>query len=139
QPGFVEHVGERSGGVRFDHHHWLAFAGLAEAGVVLAASSDDPCAPVSPLWGAAKGASRRTSGGIDFEPGQAVPVDDWIEAYTRGAAFAGGQEHERGSITVAKRADLVVLDADVGGGDPCVAETWVAGACVFTRRDTAIS
>ena len=74
----VEHIGERSAGVRFDHHHWLAFAGLAEAGVILAASSDDPCAPVSPLWGAAKGASRQTTGGLSFEPEQAVPVDDWL-------------------------------------------------------------
>jgi predicted amidohydrolase YtcJ len=125
QPGFVEHVGSQAGGMRFDDHHWLAFAGLAEAGVVLAGSSDDPCAPPPPLWGAAHGLTRRTSGGIDFEPEQSVPFEDWLAAYTRGAAFAGGQEHERGTITPGKRADLVVLDrAEVGAR---VLETWIGG------------
>jgi predicted amidohydrolase YtcJ len=131
QPGFVEHVGIQSEGVRFDDHHWLAFAGLAEAGVTLAGSSDDPCAPAAPLWGAALGASRTTSTGIRFEPDQAVSVDDWLEAYTAGAAYAGGQEDERGRLTPGLRADLVVLDLDA---DPMqVVETWVAGERVHTR------
>jgi predicted amidohydrolase YtcJ len=131
QPGFVEHVGIQSEGVRFDDHHWLAFAGLAEAGVTLAGSSDDPCAPAAPLWGAALGASRTTSTGIRFEPDQAVSVDDWLEAYTAGAAYAGGQEDERGRLAPGLRADLVVLDLDA---DPMqVVETWVAGERVHAR------
>jgi predicted amidohydrolase YtcJ len=130
QPGFVEHVGEQSHGVTFDDHHWLAFAGLADAGVTLAGSSDDPCAPVSPLWGARLGASRRTSSGLAFELDQAVGVDDWLTAYTRGAAFAGGQETERGSISVGKRADFVVLD-DADSPNPRVAETWISGRRVY--------
>jgi predicted amidohydrolase YtcJ len=117
----------------------LAFAGLAEAGVVLAASSDDPCAPVSPLWGAAKGASRQTGSGLLFEPEQAVPFDDWIAAYTAGAAFAGGQEHERGSLTVGKRADLVILDQADGEESSAVrvCETWVAGRRVYSDESEA--
>ena len=110
QPGFVEHVGIQSGGVRFDRHHWLAFAGLAEAGVVLAGSSDEPSAPRPPLWSAAKGVTRTTSTGIRLEPDQAVGLDAWLHAYTAGAAFAGGQEHERGRIAPGLVADLVVLD-----------------------------
>jgi predicted amidohydrolase YtcJ len=125
QPGFVEHVGIQSGGVRFDDHRWLAFAGLAEAGVTLAGSSDDPCAPVPPLWCAHRGADRRTSTGIALDPEQAVPVEDWLRAYTSGAAIAGGQEAERGRLAAGLRADLVVLDGDR------VAETWVAGEPVF--------
>ena len=46
-----------------------------------------------------------------------------------GAAFAGGQERERGSLTPGKRADFVVLDrADSGAR---VLETWIGGTCVF--------
>jgi len=128
QPGFVEHVGAQSAGVRFDHHQWLAFAGLLEAGVPLAASSDDPCAPVPPLWCAHKGATRMTDAGTPLEAEQAVPLEGWLRAYTAGAAYAGGQEAERGSITPGKRADLVILDGPLGDGDtPVVAETWVAG------------
>ena len=31
----------------------------------------------------------------------------WLRAYTAGAAYAGVQEHERGTITPGKRADLL--------------------------------
>ena len=125
QPGFVEHVGTNVGDYGFDDHHWLAFAGLAEAGVTLAGSSDDPCAPVPPLWCMTRGVSRRTSGGRAFEPDQSVPFDDWLVAYTRGAAYAGGQEEERGMLAPGLRADLVVLERD--GTSATVRETWVAG------------
>lgn len=128
QPGFVQHVGEQTSGVRFDDHHWLAFAGLAEAGVRLAGSSDDPCAPSSPIWGADLGVLRRTESGKEFEPEQSVPFDEWLAAYTTGAAYAGGQETERGSIAAGKLADLVVLDrADTGAR---VLQTWKRGALV---------
>ena len=130
QPGFVEHVGRQSEGVRFDDDHWLAFAGLADAGVTLAGSSDEPCAPAAPLWCAALGASRTTSTGIRFEPEQAVALDTWLEAYTVGAARAGGQEDERGRIAPGLVADLVVLDRS--GPAPQVSETWRGGECVFT-------
>jgi hypothetical protein len=136
QPGFVEHVGCASRGVRFDEHQWLAFAGLADAGVTLAGSSDDPCAPVAPLWCASKGVNRTTSTGIEFEPDQAVPLGDWLRAYTAGAALAGGQEHERGSITPGKRADLVVMEPGTDLEPPTrVVSTWVAGACVHDIDD----
>jgi predicted amidohydrolase YtcJ len=134
QPGFVEHVGTNVGDYGFDHHHWLAFAGLVEAGVTLAGSSDDPCAPVPPLWCMTRGVQRRTSGGRDFEPDQSVPFDDWLVAYTRGAAYAGGQEGERGMLSPGLRADLVVLDRD--GDTAHVRETWVAGKRVFPAGPT---
>ena len=72
---------------------------------------------------------RRTRGGRDFEPDQSVPFDDWLVAYTRGAAYAGGQEGERGMLAPDLRADLVVLDRD--GDTARVRETWVAGQRVF--------
>ncbi|MFN8036352.1 MAG: amidohydrolase [Acidimicrobiia bacterium] len=133
QPGFVEHVGRQSGGVTFDEHHWLAFAGLAEAGVTLAGSSDDPCAPAAPLWCAHRGVTRRTDAGILLERDQSVPLDDWLRAYTIGAAVAGGQVGERGALVPGARADLVVLDLEVAE-DGRVDETWVAGRRVFRRE-----
>lgn len=129
QPGFVEHVGRDSGGVRFDDHHWLAFAGLAEAGVTLAGSSDDPCAPVPPLWGMALGVTRTPSTGLAFEPEQSVPFADWLAAYTTGAATAGGQQDERGSIRAGLRADFAVLDDTEAS--PTVHATWIGGREVF--------
>jgi predicted amidohydrolase YtcJ len=129
QPGFVEHVGDRSGGVAFDEHRWLAFAGLAEAGVVLAGSSDEPCAPRSPLWCTGKGISRTTSRGIRLDVDQSVGLEAWLHAYTAGAALAGGQEHERGRIAPGLVADLVALDLD--GDAPTVRQTWRAGQLVY--------
>ena len=129
QPGFVEHVGISSHGVGFDDHHWLAFASLADAGVRLAGSSDDPCAPAAPLWCIDKGITRRTSTGIAFDTDQSIPFDDWLRAYTIGAALAGGQERERGTITPGKRADLVELTR--AGDAYRVAATWIGGCRVW--------
>lgn len=135
QPVFVEHIGEITAGVSLDEHAWLPFGDLAEAGVPLAASSDDPCAPFPPLWGSARGATRRSTHGVSIDPDQAVPFVDWLRAYTVGAAYAGGQESERGSITPGKRADLVVLDGALDAErPPSVAQTWVAGRCVHEAR-----
>jgi predicted amidohydrolase YtcJ len=127
QPGFVETVGRRVGHMRFDDVAWMPFADLADAGVTLAASSDHPSGPASPL-----AASRSaTEGGApqDLSAGshQPLPLHDWLRAWTVGAAIAGGQEHDRGSITPGKRADLVVLDGDPADSDTGVAQTWVAG------------
>ena len=132
QPGFVDHVGRQSGGITFDEHAWLPFRDLAEAGVTLAASSDDPCAPFPPLWCAARGADRTTSEGLRFEAEQAVDFEAWLRAYTAGSALAGGQEGERGAIVPGLRADLVILEgALVPTPPPRVVETWVAGVPVF--------
>ena len=129
QPGFVEHIGCQTGGLTFDDDHWLAFKGLADAGVTLAGSSDDPCAPFPPLWCATKGASRTTSTGIRLEPDQGVTFEDWLAAYTTGAARAGGQENERGRIAAGLRADLVVLQGSAV--DARVSETWISGRVAY--------
>ncbi|HZR81726.1 MAG TPA: amidohydrolase family protein [Candidatus Binatia bacterium] len=128
QPGFVHHVGAAVHGVEFDGETWLPFGSLARAGVRLAASSDDPCAFHEPLLTAARGATRRCASGAIVGPDEALAYEDWLRAYTIGAAYAGGQEHERGSLTPGKRADLVVLEGDLDPErPPRVAETWVGG------------
>jgi predicted amidohydrolase YtcJ len=136
QPGFVDHVGDSSQGARFDDHHWLPFRTLLDAGVMLAGSSDDPCAPHAPIWCSARGTTRTSIAGTVIEPDEAVPFDTWLHAYTAGAAYAGGQEHERGTIAPGLRADLVVLDGALDAHDPPrVAETWVAGERVYASDD----
>lgn len=132
QPGFVHHVGQAVEGVPFDDAVWLAFGDMARAGIHLAASSDDPCAFHEPLLTSALGVTRRTGSGGVLGPEQALGFEEWLRAYTAGAAYAGGQEHERGSITPGKRADLVVLEGDLDAANPPrVAETWVGGRLVY--------
>ncbi len=132
QPGFLHHIGQAVEGVPFDEEIWLPFGDLARAGVPLAASSDDPCAFHQPLRTASHGATRRTGSGRILGPEQAIGYEEWLRLYTAGAAYAGGQEHERGSLTPGKRADLVVLEGPLDPDHPPrVAQTWVAGELVY--------
>ncbi len=132
QPGFLSHMGQLVEGVIFDAEIWLPFGAMARAGLPLAASSDDPCAIHAPLRTSAHGATRRTGSGNVLGPEQALGYEEWLHAYTAGAAYAGGQEGERGSLTPGKRADLVVL---AGALDPLhpprVVQTWMGGELVY--------
>jgi predicted amidohydrolase YtcJ len=137
QPGFVHHMGGAVDGFELDEATWMPFAHLADAGVPLAGSSDAPCAFRAPLLTSARGVTRVTSHGTVIGADQSLPYEAWLRAYTSGAAFAGGQEYERGRLAPGFQADLVVLD---GGLDPehppRVDETWVAGERVFTANGT---
>ncbi|MFQ5667072.1 MAG: amidohydrolase [Candidatus Binatia bacterium] len=132
QPGFVKHIGQAVEGVPFDAEIWLPFADMVRAGITLAASSDDPCAIHEPVRTCALGATRRTGSGAILGPAQALSYEEWLRMYTAGAAYAGGQEDERGTLTPGKRADLVVLDGDLDPDHPPrVVQTWVAGDLVY--------
>jgi predicted amidohydrolase YtcJ len=128
QPGFLDALGSRIAGLSFEDATWMPFASLQEAGVPMAGSSDDPCGDWEPLRVSTQGVSRRTPRGEAVEPQESVSYEDWLRAYTIGAAYAGGQEAERGTITPGKRADLVVLEGALDPErPPTVVETWVAG------------
>ena len=72
-----------------------------------------------------------------LDPEQSIDYVEWLRAYTAGAAWAGGQEEERGSLTPGKRADMIVLEGELDPMDPpLVKETWVAGECVFRAPAT---
>lgn len=128
QPGFVHHMGAAVDGFELDEVTWMPFADLADAGVVLAGSSDSPCAFSQPLLTSALGVTRLTAKGTIASAEQSVPYASWLHAYTAGAAYAGGQEAERGRIAPGLLADLVVLDGPLDAArPPRVAETWVGG------------
>ncbi len=132
QPGFVHHLGEAVENMETEGAIWLPFADVLDAGAVMAASSDSPCAFHEPLLTSARGANRRTGSGHVLDRGQAVSYVDWLRAYTAGAAFAGGQEDERGRLAPGLRADLVVLDGPLDADHPpTVAQTWVGGRLVY--------
>ena len=46
-------------------------------------------------------------------PEQKLTLQEAIEAYTMGSAFAEFREKEKGSLTPGKLADVVILDADL--------------------------
>jgi predicted amidohydrolase YtcJ len=51
-------------------------------------------------------------------PEETIDLPTAIRAATLGSAYANFAEHERGSIEVGKRADLVVLSRDVFADEP---------------------
>jgi predicted amidohydrolase YtcJ len=135
QPGFLHHLGRQVEGVSFDDATWLPFAEVERSGAVMAASSDCPCTFYAPLRTSAHGANRRTGSGNVLDIAQAVSYEDWLRAYTAGAAYAGGQETERGSLAPGLRADLVVLDGELDADDPpTVAQTWIGGRLVYEAK-----
>lgn len=133
QPGFLHHLGGQAEGAIFDDATWLPFGDIRRSGVTMAASSDSPCTFHEPLRTSAYGVHRRTARGHVLGPEQSVSYEDWLFAYTAGAAYAGGQEHERGKLVPGTRADLVVLAGSLDAEHPpTVAGTWVAGRLVYT-------
>ena len=46
-------------------------------------------------------------------PEEKITLPEAVEAYTLGSAFAEFQEHEKGSITPGKVADMVILNDNI--------------------------
>ena len=57
--------------------------------------------------------TRVTSGGVLLGSDERISVEEALRAVTLDAAYQYGEENEKGSITVGKRADLVLLDRDI--------------------------
>ncbi|MEU8528544.1 amidohydrolase [Streptomyces sp. NPDC048629] len=95
------------------HKAW-PLRGLHTAGAVLAFSSDWNVAEMDPMIGIYSAVTRRPlDGGEPWMPQEAVDVETAVEAYTMGSAYANFLEDERGSLTVGKLADFVVLSRDI--------------------------
>jgi predicted amidohydrolase YtcJ len=79
---------------------------LLDVGVAVAAGSDCPMEPLSPLLGIQELMLRESY------PEQRLSVDEAICLYTLNAAYCSGEEGLKGSIEAGKLADLTVLAQD---------------------------
>jgi predicted amidohydrolase YtcJ len=121
-----------------------AYRSLLDAGAVLAFGSDWPVAPLAPLPGIDAAVNRRPLDGQHpggWFPEQRITVAEAVAAYTRGSAYAAGQEADRGTIAAGKLADLVVLSRDIFDpaetdriGETQVDLTVVGGRVAFERK-----
>jgi predicted amidohydrolase YtcJ len=94
-------------------HAW-AFRSLRDAGATLSFSSDWNVAEMDPLVGIYSAITRANlDGGEAWVPEETVDIETSIRAYTMGGAHVAFAEERRGSITVGKQADLVVLSGDL--------------------------
>ncbi|GGX10835.1 amidohydrolase [Streptomyces chryseus] len=120
------------------HKAW-PMRSLHEAGAVLAFSSDWNVAEMDPMVGIYTAVTRRPLGGGEpWMPGETVDVATAVRGYTMGSAYANFLEHERGSLTVGKLADFVVLSRDILSVAPedipgTVAETVVVGGEIVVK------
>ncbi|WP_374936707.1 amidohydrolase [Streptomyces sp. Ru71] len=100
------------------HKAW-PMRSLHRAGATLAFSSDWNVAEMDPMVGLYTAVTRRPlDGGEAWMPEETVDIETAVHAYTMGSAYANFLEHERGSLSVGKLADLVVLSRDVLGVEP---------------------
>jgi predicted amidohydrolase YtcJ len=111
-------------------------ADVLRAGGTVALGSDWPVADRDPRIGMAWARLRRPPGEPDahvFEPPQRLSPRQALQGYTSGAAAAAGDEHQLGSISPGRHADLTAFAGDplqVSGDDIVdlpVAFTTVAG------------
>jgi len=106
QPSFIvsegswirERVGDRVGTV-------YPLKTLLEQAIPLCGGSDGPVEVAEPLAGIGGAVTRE-----GFTSDEALTPFEALSLYTSQAAYASCQEHDRGTITPGKLADLVVLD-----------------------------
>ncbi|HEX3682270.1 MAG TPA: amidohydrolase [Bryobacteraceae bacterium] len=106
-----------------------AFRSLLDSGARLAFGSDWDVAPMSPLKGIYAAVTRRTLDGKHpggWVPEQKITVEEAVQAYTMGSAYASFEDKIKGSIEPGKLADLIVLSDDIFSIDPTrIADTKV--------------
>jgi predicted amidohydrolase YtcJ len=101
---------ERFWGAR--HKRAYAYQTMRQMGIPLALGSDVPVDTADPLRILHAAIVRRDDAHPDqapWLPDQALTLQQALQAYTMGAAYAGGQEAHQGSLVPGKLADLVVL------------------------------
>jgi predicted amidohydrolase YtcJ len=89
---------------------------ISDAGGRLAFGSDWPVVTLNPWEGVQTAVTRQTTDGqpeAGFVPGQRLTVEQAIEGYTLGAAFAGRRETSEGSLEIGKLADLIIVSQNV--------------------------
>ena len=96
-------------------YNWRLFEDL---GVHQSGGSDCPVEPCDPIPNLYYAVTRDDSKGGSWYPENAVTMEEAIRMFTIEGAYAGYAEATRGSITVGKYADFVVLSQDLTKIDP---------------------
>jgi predicted amidohydrolase YtcJ len=107
-------IAERYWGER--HRRAYAYHTMQHMGIPLALGSDAPVETFNPLRILHAATVRRDSATpqrAPWLPEQALSITDALWGYTMGAAYAGAEEHFKGSLTVGKLGDAVVLHEDM--------------------------
>jgi predicted amidohydrolase YtcJ len=106
-------IAERYWGKR--HRRAYAYRTMNTMGIPIALGSDSPVETFEPLRILYAASLRRDPAHQRpaWLPDQALPINTAIWGYTLGAAYAGGEEEQKGSLSVGKLGDAVVLREDI--------------------------
>ena len=117
-----------------------AFRTFLDHGVRLALGTDWSVAPLDPMLTLYAATTRATLDGKHpggWFPEQKLTIQEAIEAYTLGSAYAEFQDADKGSIEPGKLADMVMVNRDVLTIDSTelptvrVLRTWLGGRLVY--------
>lgn len=120
-----------------------AFRDLIDSGARLAFGTDWFVAPLNPMWGIFAATTRRTLDGRNpggWVPEQKISVEETVQAYTVGSAYAEFQEKSKGRLAPGMLADFVILSDDIFSiapekiWDVTVLTTVVDGRVVYEKK-----
>jgi predicted amidohydrolase YtcJ len=123
-----------------------AWQTVLKSGAKLAFGTDFPVESPNPFPGLSAAISRQDVEGQPpggWIPSELLSFEQALQAYTRGAAYAGFAEDKIGSLEPGKWADFVIVDRDPTKVDPQslaraqVLETWIAGKKIWERAPGA--
>lgn len=122
-----------------------AFKSLLDGGAVLSFGSDWTVAPLDPILGIYAAVTRQTADGEfpeGWTPTEKITVEEALKAYTINAAYAEFSDGVKGTISVGKLADMVVLSRNLFETDPEkipeteILKTITNGRIVFEQDET---
>jgi len=108
-----------------------------ELGIPYTVHNDSPVVPPNIMRLVSITVNRLTRSGYVLGPDQRASVMEALNAVTQGAAYQYFEEDEKGSITVGKRADFVILEQNPLTVDPldlediAIVETFARGLSVY--------
>lgn len=133
-------VPERLGEQRSREGAYL-WRSLIDQGVLVSNGTDTPVEQLDPLKSFYSSVTRRLDGGGAFYPEQAMSRMEALRSYTLNAAHAAFEEDLKGSLTVGKLADVVILSGDLFSMEDDqiletrVRHTIVAGRVVYSEGE----
>ena len=86
---------------------------LIDSGAIVTNGTDVPVEDIDPLASFTASVVRKDKDGNDFFPAQKMTRLEALQTYTINNAFAAFEEDLKGSVTVGKLGDIVVLSSDI--------------------------
>ena len=122
-----------------------AYRTAIDMGIHVAGHSDSPISAADPLLRIQDMVTRKSQQGVVVGGNQRVSVDEAIKVWTLDGAYATFEENIKGSITLGKLADFVILGKDPRKvpldtiKDITVEATYLGGKKVYTAPSKAVA